>query len=231
MPQHIAIVEDEPALAANYRELLSAQGYSVAVYTTANEARTGLGQQKPDLAILDVGLGDEPEAGFDLCRELRSNAPQLPIMFLTARDNEIDIVSGLRLGADDYLTKDISHVHLLARITALLRRVKAMRAPEVVEHVLRQGQLELNAERLTALWGTNSVPLTYTEFWMVHALAQYPGHIKNRQQLMDAANVVLDDSTITSHIRRIRHKFTAIDAAFDAIETAYGLGYRWRSTP
>ena len=231
MPQHIAIVEDEILLAANYRELLVRHGYSVAVYATATEARIGLQQQPPDLAVLDVGLGDEPEAGFELCRNLRAIAPQLPIMFLTARDSEIDIVSGLRLGADDYLTKDISQIHLLARITALLRRVKALRAPELIEHVLRQGQLELNAERLTAQWCNAAVPLTYTEFWMIHALAKYPGHIKSRQQLMDVANVVLDDSTITSHVKRIRRKFIALDPAFDHIETAYGLGYRWRSQP
>ncbi len=230
MSQHIAIVEDEVLLSANYRELLVSQGYSVAVYATSSEARIGLKKQPPDLAVLDVGLGDDPEAGFELCRELRATAPQLPIIFLTARDSEIDIVSGLRLGADDYLTKDISQIHLLARITALLRRVKALRVPEVIEHVLRQGELELNAERLTAQWGDAFVPLTYTEFWMTHALAKYPGHIKSRQQLMNAANVVLDDSTITSHVKRIRRKFIDLDPTFDHIETAYGLGYRWRST-
>lgn len=229
MKQHIVIVEDEPALAASYRDLLARQGYQVSVYTRAGDARAALAQQPPDLALLDVGLGNDTEAGFELCRELRTAYPLLPIVFLTARDTEIDIVSGLRLGADDYLTKDISQVHLLARITALLRRVAAFNAPEQHDHVLRRDELELNIDRLTARWQDNKVDLTYTEFWMLHALARHPGHIKSREQLMDAANVVLDDSTITSHVRRLRRKFEAIDPLFRQIETAYGLGYRWRS--
>ncbi len=229
MKQHITIVEDEPALAAGYQDLLRRQGYQVSIYSNADEARLGMDAHAPDLALLDIGLGDDPEAGFELCRELRSSHPTLPIVFLTARDTEIDIISGLRLGADDYLTKDISHSHLLARITALLRRVSALRKPENAEQVLRKGLLEMNTERLSVRWGEHPVPLTFTEFWMLHALAKHPGHIKNRQQLMDAAKVVLDDSTITSHVRRIRRKFEAVDSEFDSIETAYGLGYRWHS--
>lgn len=227
MPAHILIVEDEPLLAANYRDLLTRAGYSVAV---ANEANTALEQWQataPDLMLLDIGLNGDPEAGFDLCRNLRSEAPTLPIVFLTARDDEVDVISGLRLGADDYLTKDISQAQLLARITALLRRVRAMGAPEQIEHVLKQGPLSLNQERLTSHWQERLVGLTFTEFWMVHALAKHPGHIKSRDQLMTAANVVLDDSTVTSHIRRIRAKFNEVDPEFDRIETAYGLGYRW----
>lgn len=229
MKQHITIVEDEPALAAGYQDLLRRQGYQVSIYSNADEARLGMDVHAPDLALLDIGLGDDPEAGFELCRELRSSHPTLPIVFLTARDTEIDIISGLRLGADDYLTKDISHSHLLARITALLRRISALRKPENAEQVLRKGLLEMNTERLSVRWGEHPVPLTFTEFWMLHALAKHPGHIKNRQQLMDAAKVVLDDSTITSHVRRIRRKFEAVDSEFDSIETAYGLGYRWHS--
>lgn len=231
MKQRIAIVEDEKALADNYRELLTASGYDVAVYHTSETASEGLNQSPPDLALLDIGLGSDPEAGFELCRQLRSEYPTLPIVFLTARDSEIDIISGLRLGADDYLTKDISHSHLLARITALLRRFNALRRPENIEQVLRRDDLEMNTERLTVLWQGKNIALTYTEFCMVHAMARHPGHIKNRQQLMDAASVVLDDSTITSHVRRIRRKFETEDATFNRIETAYGLGYRWRADP
>jgi len=168
------------------------------------------------------------EGGFDLCRELRSQSPELPILFLTARDSEMDIISGLRLGADEYLTKDISQAQLLARIHALFRRVRALRNPVQSEHVLEQGPLTLNLERMTAQWNEQTMELTVTEFWIVHALAQHPGHIKNRQQLMDAANVVLDDNTITSHIKRVRRKFQALDSSFNAIETAYGVGYRWK---
>lgn len=230
MKQHIVIVEDELALAANYQDLLHRQGYRVTVFHQASQAREGLQTSVPDLVILDIALGDDGEAGFDLCRELRSHNPTLPIVFLSARDTEIDIVSGLRLGADDYLTKDISQPQLLARITALLRRVAALSSPERSEQVLKRDALELNIERLTVKWQDRVVELTYTEFWMLHALAKHPGHIKSRTQLMDAANVVLDDSTITSHIRRIRRKFEELDSRFSQIETAYGLGYRWKAS-
>jgi two-component system OmpR family response regulator len=210
--------------------LLHRQGYRVTVFHQAAQAREGQQTAIPDLIILDIALGDDGEAGFDLCRELRSHNPTLPIVFLSARDTEIDIVSGLRLGADDYLTKDISQPQLLARITALLRRVAALSSPERSEQVLKRDALELNIERLTVKWQDRVVELTYTEFWMLHALAKHPGHIKSRTQLMDAANVVLDDSTITSHIRRIRRKFEELDTQFSQIETAYGLGYRWKAT-
>ncbi len=227
MPQHIAIVEDEAALAANYRDALERRGFRVSVYGDRASASAAFRRQLPDLAIIDVGLGDDIEGGFELCRELRSQSPELPIVFLTARDSELDIISGLRLGADDYLTKDISQAHMLARIVALFRRVQALRVPELREHLLEQGPLGLNLERMTAHWRGSLVPLTVTEFWMVHTLARHPGHVKNRQQLMESANVVLDDNTITSHIKRIRRKFQALDPDFDGIETAYGMGYRW----
>jgi two-component system OmpR family response regulator len=229
MAQHIAIVEDEPAIAANYRDALERQGFRVSVHGDRHSAAAALHAELPDLAIIDVGLGDEIEGGFELCRELRSRSPGLPIVFLTARDAELDIISGLRLGADDYLTKDISQAQLLARIVALLRRVRALRDPVQQEHLIERGDLHLNVQRMTALWRQRPVELTVTEFWIIHALARHPGHVKNRQQLMDAANVVLDDNTITSHIKRIRRKFEATDPSFGAIETAYGVGYRWKS--
>jgi two-component system OmpR family response regulator len=229
MPRHIAIVEDEAAIAANYRDALQHQGFAVSIHTNRSNARDAFEQSLPDLAIIDVGLEDEFEGGFELCRELRTRAPELPIVFLTARDSELDIISGLRLGADDYLTKDISQPQMLARIVALLRRVEALRHPVLKEHVLERGELKLNLERMTVHWREQLVELTVTEFWIVHALAHHPGHVKNRQQLMDAANVVLDDNTITSHIKRVRKKFSQLDGSFDRIETAYGMGYRWKA--
>ena len=227
MPHHIAIVEDEAAIAANYRDALQRQGFRVSLYSDRSAASSAFNRQLPDLAIIDIGLGDDIEGGFDLCRDLRSRCPELPIVFLTARDSELDIISGLRLGADDYLTKDISQAHMLARIVALFRRMQALRSPVQREHLIKQGPLSLNLERMTANWREQPIDLTVTEFWIVHALAKHPGHIKNRQQLMDSANVVLDDNTVTSHIKRIRRKFQAADSAFVAIETAYGVGYRW----
>ncbi|MEH6519195.1 MAG: proteobacterial dedicated sortase system response regulator [Halioglobus sp.] len=226
-PSHIAIVEDEPAIAENYRDALQRQGFRVSVYSDRASATEACALRLPDLAIIDVGLGADIEGGFELCRDLRGRSAELPIVFLTARDSELDIISGLRLGADDYLTKDISQAQMLARIVALLRRVKALGSPIEKEHLITQGHLCLNLERMTTTWRNEMIDLTVTEFWIVHALARHPGHVKNRQQLMDSANVVLDDNTITSHIKRIRRKFQARDSSFCAVETAYGIGYRW----
>jgi len=227
MRKLIAIVEDEPAIRDNYSAAFSRHGYSVRAYSNRNEAITAFRTRLPDLAVIDVGLEDEPEGGFALCRELRALSEDVPIIFLTARDSELDAVSGLRLGADDYLTKDLTLPHLLARVGALFRRVDVMRNPAMPARELERGALSIDVERLTASWQRQPIGLTLTEFWIVHALALNPGHVKSRQQLMDAANVVLDDNTITSHVKRIRRKFIAIDPAFDGIETVYGMGYRW----
>lgn len=228
MRKSIAIVEDEPAIRDNYTAAFQRNGYTVRAYGDRPSALTAFRTRLPDLAVIDVGLKDEPEGGFSLCRELRSMSAELPIIFLTARDSELDAVSGLRLGADDYLTKDLSLAHLLARVTALFRRIDALSQPTSRDHILHRGSLTVDTERLNASWSEKPLGLTLTEFWIVHALVKNPGHVKNRQQLMDAANVVLDDNTITSHIKRIRRKFQAIDASFDGVETMYGMGYRWK---
>ena len=227
MKKLIVIVEDEPAIRDNYAAAFQRNGYAVRTYESRPEALEGFRARLPDLAVIDVGLKDEPEGGFDLCRELRSMSAELPIIFLTARDSELDAVSGLRLGADDYLTKDLSLTHLLARVNALFRRIDALKQPPSREQTLHRGELMIDGARLHVTWRGQPLGLTLTELWIVHALARNPGHVKNRQQLMDAANVVLDDNTITSHIKRIRRKFLAIDPEFDRIETMYGMGYRW----
>jgi len=228
MGRSIAIVEDEPAIRANYVEALARFGYQVAGYGSRPEASRAFASRMPELVIIDVGLGDEPEGGFELCRELRAKSATLPLIFLTARDSDFDIISGLRLGADDYLTKDVSLHHLAARISALFRRNDALSKPAAKETVVEHGPLKLEAERMRVTWNGAEVPLTVTEFWMVHTLVRFPGHVKNRDQLMREAQVVVDDATITSHIKRIRKKFIAIDAAFDSIETVHGVGYRWK---
>ena len=138
-------------------------------------------------------------------------------------------MSGLRLGADDYLTKDVSLPHLLARISALFRRTDALSAPQAAEDVLVRGQLTLDLKRMTAQWNETPIELTVTEFWIVHSLARLPGHVKSRSQLMRDANMVVDEGTITSHIKRIRRKIAAADPRFDAVESVYGMGYRWRA--
>ena len=228
MGRSIAIVEDEPLIRANYVEALNRFGYTTQGFASRPDASRAFAQRLPELVIIDVGLGDEPEGGFELCRELRAKSPTLPIIFLTARDSDFDVISGLRLGADDYLTKDVSLHHLAARISALFRRMDALGRPSAKETVVEHGPLKLEAERMRITWNGAEIPLTVTEFWMVHTMVRFPGHVKNRDQLMREAQVVVDDATITSHIKRIRKKFIAIDPAFDAIETVHGAGYRWK---
>jgi two-component system OmpR family response regulator len=225
----VAVVEDDVAIRDNYLAGLRRQGYRVAGYGTRKEALAGFANRFPDLVIIDINLGAEVEGGFDLCRELRARSAQLPIIFLTARESELDAVSGLRLGADDYLTKRTSLEHLLARVAALFRRVEALTAGDGAGERLEQGALLLDRDRMTAHWKSQPVALTLTEFWVVHALAVHPGHVRSREQLMAAANVVLDDGTVTSQIKRIRAKFAGVDASFDAIQTVYGMGYRWQA--
>jgi two-component system OmpR family response regulator len=221
------VVEDDAAIRENYLAALQRLGYRARGYPDRPAALAAFASRLPDLVIIDINLGAEVEGGFELCRELRARSAQLPIIFLTARESELDIVSGLRLGADDYLTKRIGLEHLLARVAALLRRIEALRLDVTTAQLLERGSLALDVDRLSARWHGREVPLTVTEFWVVHALAQHPGHVRNREQLMAAASVVLDDSTVTSQIKRIRAKFATIDDAFDCIETVYGMGYRW----
>ena len=226
-PARIVLVEDEPALRDNYTLALSKAGFDVSGFADAQSALASVKARLPDMAIIDIGLGRDSEAGFELCRELREVSARLPIIFLSARDSELDIISGLRLGADDYLTKDISLAHLIARVNTLLRRVDAFAAPESEESVRHVGQLELHPQRLAARWREQPVDLTVTEYWLVDCLAKNPGQVKSRQQLMEAASLVLDDQTITAHVKRIRAKFMVLDDSFSSIQTVYALGYRW----
>jgi two-component system, OmpR family, response regulator len=228
MTKQIILVEDEPILCQNYAKAIREQGYEVVTCNDKEEAKACLSKHLPDLAILDIGLGDDAEAGFDLCREIRSLSNTLPIIFLTARDSDFDTISGLRLGADDYLSKDTSMPHILARIAALFRRVKALQTTNESEQI-KHDKLMIDAQRFQVEWDGGIVDLSLTEFWMVHSLAKRIGHVKNREQLMGDSNIFVDDGTITSHIKRIRKKFKEIDDSFDHIETVYGIGYRWKT--
>ena len=230
MPRSIAIVEDEPAILANYEQAFKRQGYDVTALKCKSSAQRAFQTRLPDLVILDIGLGDDLEGGFELCRELRARSATLPIVFLTAHDTDLDAISGLRLGADDYLTKDISVAQLLARVSALLRRVEALRMPVDASEVMERGRVNIDQNRMQVHLDDKPVPLTVTEFWLVHSLARYPGHVKNRDQLMSDAGVVVDDGTITSHVKRIRRKFQSIAPDFEGIETVYGAGYRWKGS-
>jgi len=231
MQRHIAIVEDEATIRHNYEDALRRYGYQVTGFADKASALAAFSRRLPDLVIIDVGLGDEVEGGFELCRELRSMSKGLPIIFLTARDSDLDVISGLRLGADDYLTKNISLQHLVARVVALFRRVEALSGTASEEHMMERGPLKFSVERMEVSWNGQPVPLTVTEFWLIHSLIRHPGHVRTRQQLMDDANVLVDDQTITSHIKRIRRKFVGVDPDFDRLDTVYGAGYRWKPQP
>jgi two-component system OmpR family response regulator len=229
MARTVAIVEDDAAIRANYADMLKKHGYQVSAYGDRKSAAAGFRTRLPDLALLDIGLGDEPDGGFTLCRELRAMSAALPIIFLTARDSDFDVISGLRMGADDYLTKDAGLPHLLARISALFRRADLAREAPAEEEILERGALRMDMKRFLITWRGKPVELTLTEFWLVHGVARFPGHVKNREQLMKEAHIVVDDSTITSHVKRIRRKFQQVDPAFAAVDTVYGLGYRWNA--
>jgi two-component system OmpR family response regulator len=226
--RQIAIIEDEAVIRENYADYLQRQGYRVTGFASREQALKVFEQGLPDLVILDIGLGDEIDGGFTLCRELRARTATLPIIFLTARDSDFDSVAGLRLGADDYLTKEISLPHLAARIAALFRRVDALSQTEPVTEQLVCDALRLDPQKLTAHWNESPVALTVTEFWMIHALVRRPGHVRSRGQLMEEARIYVDEASISSHIKRIRRKFLELDAEFDHIESVYGAGYRWK---
>jgi len=227
MSKRIAIVEDEAAIRENYADVLRKQGYEVLTYPNRRKAQDAFATRLPDLAIIDIGLENEIDGGFLLCQTLRGMSATLPIIFLTARDNDFDTVSGLRMGADDYLTKDISLPHLTARIATLFRRQDALRQPASPENQLERGDLVMDLSRLTVHWKQQAIPLTVTEFWMLHALVKFPGHVKSRDALMQESKIFVDNSTITSHVKRMRKKFIDSDPDFDSIDTVYGMGYRW----
>src|SRR5438105_12170288 len=182
MKRLVASVEDEPAIRDNYAAGFTREGYVVRTYGNRKQAMAAFATRLPDLAVIDISLEEEPEGGFELCRQLRALSAELPIIFLTARDSELDAVSGLRLGADDFLTKDLSLAHLIARVNALFRRVDALRRPGTPGEIVRRGALTLDAERMQAQWDGQVVLLSLTEFWIVHALARHPGHVRNRSE-------------------------------------------------
>jgi two-component system OmpR family response regulator len=223
----IALVEDDPAIRENYTLALESQGYTVHAYSDRPSAEDAFKQALPDLAIIDIGLKQEMEGGFALCQLLRQLSATLPILFFTARDNDVDTISGLRMGADDYLTKDISMQHLFARISALFRRSDSLQTVSVAPSSIQLGALTMDLNRMTVEWQKQTVDLTVTEFWMLHALVKRPGHVRSRQQLMNDSQMVVDDATITSHIKRMRKKFIKLDEQFNSIDTVYGIGYRW----
>ena len=232
MSYTIAIVEDDPQLQENYIKALEREGYEVSAYAGKDEATAAFEERLPDLVILDIMLGEELDAGFELCRHLRSLSPTIPVIFLTARNSDIDRVSGLRLGAWDYLTKDVTTLDFLpARIAAMFRTVEILRSGSAEsEHIIEHSQLRIDEARKEVYWREKAVLLTLTEFWILYSIARRPGHLKSHEQLMDAASVVVTNNAISAHIKRIRNKFRDIDPDFNHIRSEYGMGYRWYNT-
>lgn len=229
MTHTIAIVEDDPHQRENYADALMAQGHAVVVYPNKPTAIEGFKKALPDLAILDIMLEDEMDGGFDLCRELRHMSPQLPIIFLTARDSDIDRVSGLRLDAWDYITKPVNLQFLGVRVASLFRIASTLsHTPDDGPIALRIGDLELNEASLSVSWKTQPLNLTLTEFWVVESLAHNVGKVKSYEALMQVTRQsYVEKNTINGYIRRIRKKFKQVDPDFDYIETVFGTGYRW----
>jgi two-component system OmpR family response regulator len=230
MARKIAIVEDDPDQRNNYADALTAHGYDVESYANRPQALAAFRNRLPDLAILDIMLDDEMDGGFDLCRELRSLSPNLPIIFLTARDSDVDRVSGLRLDAWDYLTKPVNLQFLAVRVSSLFRIAQALHAPGQTHDTVTQGELTIDLESMSVKWCERPVNLTLTEFWIVEALARRPGHVKSYDALMQVTRQsYVEKNSINGYIRRIRNKFKELDPAFGCIQTVFGVGYRWQN--
>ena len=228
----IAVVDDEASIREALAEVLAGEGYAVACFRDGAEAWSAFQRGLPDLAILDILMPRMD--GLELCRRLRGASEELPIVFLTSRDEEFDRVLGLELGADDYLCKPFSTRELVARVKVLFRRAALRRHPSPSPRELRAGALVLDLDRYEARWREQPVPLTVTEFRLLHALSRHPGHVKTRAQLLAEAypeDTFVSDRTIDSHVKRLRRKFEAVDTGFELVETVYGLGYRWRERP
>jgi two-component system response regulator ChvI len=229
-PETVAIVEDEATIRETVGFALKREGYRVRPFADGREAWESFEQELPGLVVLDIVLPRMD--GLELCRKLRARSESLPIIFLSSRDEELDRVLGLELGADDYLCKPFSMRELVARVKVLFRRAALLRAgtaPEP-EKLLRNGPLELDLQRYSAKWNDRVVPLTVTEFLLLHALAKHPGHVKSRRQLMEEAyphDAFVSERTIDSHVKRLRRKFEEREAEFAKIETVHGLGYRY----
>lgn len=230
----IALVDDDRNILTSVGMLLEQEGYHVRSYADGASALTALQATPPDLAILDIKMPRMD--GLELLRRLRQNG-DLPVIFLTSKDEEIDELMGLNAGADDYIRKPFSQRLLLERVRAVLRRADAGKnggaQGEPKREPLVRGKLSLDPQRHDCAWDGKPVRLTVTEFLILQCLAQRPGFVKSRDNLMDAAyddQVYVDDRTIDSHIKRLRKKFKAVDDEFDAIETLYGVGYRYRES-
>jgi two-component system response regulator ChvI len=227
----IALVDDERSILTSLRMALEAEGYKVRTYNDGASALDALNNDPVDLAVLDIKMPRMD--GMELLRRLRQKS-DMPVIFLTSKDEEIDELFGLKIGADDYIAKPFSQRLVVERVKAVLKRSQprdGSSGSSDATQILERGQLKLDPERHTCHWNNKPVTLTVTEFLILQALAQRPGIVKTRDALMDAAyddQVYVDDRTIDSHIKRMRKKFKVVDDEFDVIETLYGIGYRFK---
>ena len=229
MADRIALVDDDQNILTSVALALEAEGFDVDSYSDSEAALAGITRRKVDLAVLDIKM---PRInGIELLQKLRKQS-QLPVIFLTSKDDELDEALGLGMGADDYITKPFSQRLLLARVRAVLRRASDNVMTTTGPNIVRQGHLLMDPDRHLCSWKETEVRLTVTEFLILQALAARPGMVKNRDQLMDAAygeSIFLDDRTIDSHIKRLRRKLREHDPEFDQIETLYGIGYKYKA--
>lgn len=229
MNRHIALVEDDEIILGNYADFLGRAGFQVDRYATKDLALRGLRERPPELVLLDISLNGERDAGFGICSEIRRRNPSLPVIFLTSHDAEVDRISGLRLDADDYLTKDVSLDYLVVRIEALFRRRDAYAAPgsQAARTPDAVPDIELDADRSSAQWRSRPLNLTLTQFWILQELCRTPGRTRSVTELMRAAKLTVAPNTIAAHVKAIRDAFLRLDAGFDRIRTERGRGYRW----
>ena len=229
MADCIALVDDDQNILTSVALALEAEGFDVDSYSDSEAALAGITRRTVDLAVLDIKMPRMD--GIELLQKLRKQS-QLPVIFLTSKDDELDEALGLGMGADDYITKPFSQRLLLARIRAVLRRACDDVMTTTGPNIVRQGHLLMDPDRHLCSWKETEVRLTVTEFLILQALAARPGMVKNRDQLMDAAygeSIFLDDRTIDSHIKRLRRKLREHDPEFDQIETLYGIGYKYKA--
>ncbi|GAB6043369.1 response regulator [Endothiovibrio diazotrophicus] len=229
MAKRIAIVEDDEDQRLNYADALTRRGFEVAAYADRPSALAGMAEQPPSMAILDIMLGEEVDGGFDLCRELLAREPELPVIFLTSRVDDIDRISGLRLGAWDYQAKPVSLAFLAERVSSLFRILEMKQGNGAGESAETVGELRLDERRLEVSWRGQALSLTYTEFNILAEIvakrgargASYDGLARATRQ------GVVENNTVNTHVLHLRNKFRQLDPAFDCIKSVYGFGYRW----
>ena len=226
---HICLIDDDQNILASLSLALKSEGYIISTFSDGLSGLNSLKEDDYDIAILDIKM---PRLdGLEVLQKLRQ-ASNLPVIFLTSKDEEVDQLLGLKMGADDYITKPFSQKLLIERVKAILRRSKDTLTSNDKEtsNIIKRGKLSLNMSRYECFWDDVAIKLTVTEFLLLESLASRPGYVKSRDQLMSAAyddDIYVDDRTIDSHIKRLRRKFKDLDKNFESIETLYGVGYRY----